>query len=153
MTKVDDASGAAGPGDDFKHLIAFSDLIKRFYELRSDELSRLGPTSGHLKILHFLSDHDGCNQQAIVEASMLGRSTISEVLTQMVGLGFIVREPHGEDRRMTDIKLTKKGWELAGKVRSAYEAFCRENLSACSASDVAAFHRCVRAFVSRSSDK
>lgn len=50
---------------DTKAFIMFSDLIKQFYEVKSDALKVLDLKLSHLKILHLLSDHNGINQQEI----------------------------------------------------------------------------------------
>lgn len=48
---------------DTKAFIMFSDLIKQFYEVKSDTLKVLNLKLSHLKILHLLSDLNGINQQ------------------------------------------------------------------------------------------
>ena len=58
---------------DTKAFIMFSDLIKQFYEVKSETLKVLDLKLSHLKILHLLSDHNGINQQeiAVISASAL----------------------------------------------------------------------------------
>ena len=54
---------------DTKAFIMFSDLIKQFYEVKSDALKVLDLKLSHLKILHLLSDHNGINQMCIRDSS------------------------------------------------------------------------------------
>ena len=67
---------------DTKAFIMFSDLIKQFYEVKSDALKVLDLKLSHLKILHLLSDHNGINQQEIAVISASKRSTISEIISE-----------------------------------------------------------------------
>lgn len=82
---------------DTKAFIMFSDLIKQFYEVKSDTLKVLNLKLSHLKILHLLSDHNGINQQEIAVISASKRSTISEIISEMESEDLVMRI--GNDKR------------------------------------------------------
>lgn len=109
---------------DPKVIIGFSDLIKQFYFYRRKELQPLGVKLGHCKMLHLLSDHGGVSQQEIASLVALSRSTISEILTEMVNQGYIERRSSKEDRRLSLIYLTDVGQEKAQAIRRLFEEFC-----------------------------
>jgi DNA-binding MarR family transcriptional regulator len=140
---MDDKAREGRPETDFSLLIALSDHVKRFYDHRAGDLEQLGATGGHLKIIHFLADHDGCSQQEIVDASALSRSTISEVLSQMEGLGFIKRGPDAQDRRLTRVFLTKRGKAIGSKVQTTFRDFCLDSMAELSREEFETFARCL----------
>ena len=84
----------------------FSDLIKQFYEVKSDALKVLDLKLSHLKILHLLSDHNGINQQEIAVISASKRSTISEIISEMESEDLVMRIGNDKDRRVMTVSYT-----------------------------------------------
>lgn len=109
---------------DTKALIGFSDLIRQFYTHKSKELQTVGVTLNHCRLLHLLSDHNGINQQEIANIAAVGRSTISESLTEMVKEGYVERQGSKDDRRISKIYLTEKGREKADLIRVYFDEYC-----------------------------
>ena len=105
-------------------LIEFSELIKQFYANRSGELDALGVKQVHGKIIHFLSDYNGSSQQEIATVAAVSRSTMSEMLTEMVKAGYIERRGSKEDKRLSLIYLTSLGREKADYIRICFHEYC-----------------------------
>ena len=109
---------------DTKAFIMFSDLIKQFYEVKSEKLGGLDLKLSHLKILHLLSDHNGMNQQESAVISASKRSTISETISEMERDNLVVRVGNEKDRRVVNIFLTEKGRELADRIQREFRSYC-----------------------------
>ena len=109
---------------DTKAFIMFSDLIKQFYEVKSDALKVLDLKLSHLKILHLLSDHNGINQQEIAVISASKRSTISEIISEMESEDLVVRIGNDKDRRVMNIFLTEKGKSASDLIQSEFRRYC-----------------------------
>ena len=105
---------------DTKAFIMFSDLIKQFYEVKSETLKVLDLKLSHLKILHLLSDHNGINQQEIAVISASKRSTISEIISEMESEDLVVRIGNDTDRRVMNIFLTEKGKSASDLIQSEF---------------------------------
>lgn len=105
-------------------LINFSELIKQFYTNKSYELEELNIKNVHSKLLHFLSDHDGLNQQEIADFAGVGRSTMSETISEMVREGYVERRSGKGDKKRQFIFLTLDGAALADKVKALFDEYC-----------------------------
>lgn len=104
--------------------IQFSDQIKQFYHDETVKLAELHLKPSQARLMHFLSDYEGLNQQ---EASLIfgvSSSTMSEQLTGMEKQGYIWREVNPDNKRMTFIRLTDKGSEAAAHIRSLFDEYC-----------------------------
>lgn len=127
-------------------LIGFSDLIKQFYYYKTSELQALGVTLTHCRMLHLLSDHNGINQQEIAQITSVGKSTISESLTEMVKEGYIERRSSKEDRRMSLIYLTEKGNKKADLIRIYFNDYCSWCMRDFSETEIVQFETLLRKF-------
>ncbi len=106
--------------------IAFSDLIKEFYSRESSELAKLELKPSQARILHFLSDFVGLNQQELADVFGLKPSTMSELLSGLENVGYIQREVNPENKRMTFIVLSAKGRDCGKKIYQLFEEYCLE---------------------------
>lgn len=131
---------------DPKMLIGFSDLIKQFYNLESDELEQLQVKMIHLKILHLLSDHNGISQQEITLISGLKKSTMSETISEMAAEGYIERRIDPDDKRRFFIFLKPLGVEKANKIRESFAGFCKACTSDFSEEEIGIFEDLLRRF-------
>ena len=118
---------------DTKAFIMFSDLIKQFYEVKSDALKVLDLKLSHLKILHLLSDHNGINQQEIAVISASKRSTISEIISEM----------ESED-------LVKSASDL---IQSEFRRYCMQCMDGFSDAEVLLFQQLLHRFQFQSEKK
>ena len=90
-------------------LIRFTELLRRFYTYYTSELNALDTKDVHAKFLHMIADHPGMTQQEIANLSMMKRSTVSEIMSQMVGLNLVRRDADSKDGRVLRIYLTQQG--------------------------------------------
>lgn len=104
-------------------LIAFSDLIKQFYDNKADELAKLNLKTIHCKFLHLLSDHEGISQQEIANIALVKRSTISELITEMAAENLIERVPSNIDKRVIHVYLTAHGKEKVKAIRHCFDDY------------------------------
>ena len=89
-------------------LIRFTELLRRFYTYYTSELNALDTKDVHAKFLHMIADHPGMTQQEIANLSMMKRSTVSEIMSQMVGLNLVRRDADSKDGRVLRIYLLNK---------------------------------------------
>lgn len=104
--------------------IVFSNQIKQFYHDEMVKLAQLHIKPSQARLLHFLSDYEGLNQQEASHIFGLSSSTMSEQLTGMEKEGYIWREVNQENKRMTFIRLTDKGQEAAAHIRELFDEYC-----------------------------
>lgn len=135
---------------DPKIFIAFGDIIKQFYDTRLEEWNKVDISSVHIKILHFLVDHEGCNQQVLADGRDVKRSTMSADLDKMEKNGLIYREKSEKDKRMTNIFLTEKGHEIGNIVKTEYRDYCFENMKDFSQEELDMFFKCMEKFTKNS---
>lgn len=134
---------------DTKAFIMFSDLIKQFYEVKSDALKVLDLKLSHLKILHLLSDHNGINQQEIAVISASKRSTISEMESE----DLVVRIGNDKDRRVMNIFLTEKGKSASDLIQSEFRRYCMQCMDGFSDAEVLLFQQLLHRFQFQSEKK
>ncbi len=131
---------------DTKAFIMFSDLIKQFYEVKSDTLKVLNLKLSHLKILHLLSDHNGINQQEIAVISASKRSTISEIISEMESEDLVMRIGNDKDRRVMNIFLTERGKTASDLIQSEFRKYCMQCMDSFSDAEVLLFQQLLNRF-------
>ena len=92
---------------------------------------------GHLKItaaqalvINFLFEEDNVTSNRLGERTILDSATLTGILDRLETIQLIERKPNPKDRRAILIQLTKKGRDLAGKVREIMVTANLEFLSA-----------------------
>jgi len=92
---------------------------------------------GHLKItaaqalvINFLSEEDNVTSNRLGERTILDSATLTGILDRLETIQLIERKPNPKDRRAILIQLTKKGRDLAEKVREIMVTANLEFLSA-----------------------
>ena len=131
---------------DTKAFIMFSDLIKQFYEVKSDTLKVLNLKLSHLKILHLLSDHNGINQQEIAVISASKRSTISEIISEMESEDLVMRIGNDKARRVMNIFLTERGKTASDLIQSEFRKYCMQCMDSFSDAEVLLFQQLLNRF-------
>lgn len=107
-----------------KAYILFSEKIKMFYQQEAQRLARLRLKPSQARLLHFLSDYEGLNQQEASAAYGIGSSTMSELLSALEQEGYIWREINQENKRMVFIHLTEKGTGTADHIHQLFDEYC-----------------------------
>jgi DNA-binding MarR family transcriptional regulator len=101
--------------------------VQNVLERQSDAFFQpFGLTGAQFNILNLLAFRAGrMEQMALVRLLLVGKSSVSVVLTRLVRHGLVRREEHPVDRRQTVLILTPKGKTLWKKVSLRYEAVVR----------------------------
>lgn len=126
--------------------ISFSDQIKLFYQEERKKLSGLSLKTSQARLLHFLSDYDGLNQQEACNAYGIGSSTMSELLTSLEQESLIYREINQENKRMTFIHLTDKGEQTAKEIHRLFDEYCLKYMEEFSDEEIMLFENLLSRF-------
>ncbi|QQO09518.1 MarR family winged helix-turn-helix transcriptional regulator [Breznakiella homolactica] len=108
--------------------IAFADVIRNFYSQKTAELEKLKLKQSQARLLHFLSDFEGSNQQDIAAVFGVGTSTVSELISALENDGLIVRKVNPDNKRMVFVNLTDLGHSHAKEIYRLFEQYCLEYL-------------------------
>jgi DNA-binding MarR family transcriptional regulator len=103
-------------------------LVQNSLQRRSESFFQpFGLTASQFNILNLLSIKGGkMDQLDLVDQLLVGKSSVSIVLSRMVRDGLIKRKQHQTDRRQTVLLITKKGSALWAKVCPSYEFDVKE---------------------------
>jgi len=134
-----------------EQVIAF---IRSFDLLRSETTPCGQPLSiSEAHALRELSRCDGCSQTELGNVLRLEKSTVSRLVNQLKGKGWVTREHDPDDGRVVRVRLTEQGQRVAGQVassRSAYFARIVEGIPPAERDDVImAFQTVVQALDGR----
>lgn len=77
-------------------------------------------------VLVRLYDHDSLPLSELSNLIFRGSSNITTLIHRMEHEGLVQRFGHGWDRRIKQVRLTKKGMELAAKVIGEYKPFLHQ---------------------------
>lgn len=127
-------------------LIGFSDLIKQFYNNKSEELSTLNLKTVHCTFLHLLSDHEGITQQEMANIALIKRSTASELITEMAQEGLIERVGSVQDKRRIHVYLTELGKQKAALVRGYFDDYIATCTQSFTAEEISQFENLLEKF-------
>ena len=104
--------------------------------LRSNQLfaslaGEVGLAPGQYGVLTLIALNPGRSQREIADAAGLDRSSLTQMLDQLAGHGWVERRP-GQDRRSFSLVITPAGamvWEAAGHKTAEHERLIRGTLS------------------------
>jgi DNA-binding MarR family transcriptional regulator len=80
-------------------------------------------------IVRWLFSHGPTNATTLAESIAMDRSSISRLIGQLKGLGYVKSEPHPKDRRGVLLSLTELGHEKTIKALKEKEAIFYERIS------------------------
>lgn len=92
---------------------------QRAVDLFTDEVGADGPNPRQFAVLISVFQNPGMSQTALVEASGIDRSTLTEVLRRMIGYDLISRSRTPTDQRANALFLTDTG---SAMLEGAFEA-------------------------------
>lgn len=99
---------------------------QRAVDLFTDEVGEDGPNPRQFAVLISVFQNPGMSQTALVEASGIDRSTLTEVLRRMIDRGMLSRSRTPEDQRANALFLTDDGLAaLTGAFAAAERAQAR----------------------------
>ncbi len=82
---------------------------QRAVDLFTEEVGADGPNPRQFSVLINVFQNPGMSQTALVEASGIDRSTLTEVLKRMIDRGMISKRRAAEDQRTNALFLTDEG--------------------------------------------
>ncbi len=85
---------------------------QRGYALFKAPLEKYHLTPKQFSLLAFLWKQDGLSQVELSEKCQIDRTTIGGLVDRLQEQGYVRREPHPEDRRAFQIRLTDRGTAL-----------------------------------------
>jgi len=89
-------------------LIRTADVINRYLEI---ELGNYGSSPARFSVMNALIVHGGKMSPSNISKWLFrAKHTITSMLGVLEDIGYVKREPNGDDRRSVNIIVTKKGW-------------------------------------------
>ena len=95
-------------------IISFADKLNSFARTKlNKELNGYGLKFNQWRLIHAISSKSIFTPAKLADELMIERATVSRYLDQLEERGCVERTHNNFDRRVVDIKLTKKGEEIA----------------------------------------
>jgi DNA-binding MarR family transcriptional regulator len=107
----------------------------------SEELRAHGIAFNHYLFLRALFEEDGITQRELADRLGAEPATVTVVLDAMEGLGIVERRDHDNDRRKTNVFLTKKSERLRRPILDSIAASNRIVLRGITPGEFAAFQK------------
>ncbi|MFS0600427.1 MarR family winged helix-turn-helix transcriptional regulator [Peribacillus frigoritolerans] len=90
-------------------------------------------------IVRWLFSHGPTNASTLAESTAMDRSSISRLIRQLKGLGYVKSEPHPKDRRGVMLSLTELGHDKTIKALKEKESIFFERISGLTVSELKAY--------------
>ncbi|UYZ00644.1 MarR family transcriptional regulator [Peribacillus frigoritolerans] len=90
-------------------------------------------------IVRWLFSHGPTNASTLAESTAMDRSSISRLIGQLKGLGYVKSEPHPKDRRGVMLSLTELGHDKTIKALKEKESIFFERISGLTYSELKAY--------------
>ncbi|PHD75884.1 MarR family transcriptional regulator [Bacillus sp. AFS043905] len=90
-------------------------------------------------IVRWLFSHGPNNASTLAESTAMDRSSISRLIGQLKGLGYVKSEPHPKDRRGVMLSLTELGHDKTIKALKEKESIFFERISGLTDSELKAY--------------
>ncbi|WMX58709.1 MarR family transcriptional regulator [Peribacillus sp. R9-11] len=90
-------------------------------------------------IVRWLFSHGPTNATTLAESTAMDRSSISRLIGQLKGLGYVKSEPHPKDRRGIMLSLTELGHDKTIKALKEKESIFFERISGLTDSELKAY--------------
>ena len=89
-------------------------LAKAFQRLADENLAKEGLTLSQLRVIATISRRcpEAVYQKELEEVLGVRRSSVTSLLQHMEKSGLLMREGHGDDKRLKTLALTEKGKKL-----------------------------------------
>jgi DNA-binding MarR family transcriptional regulator len=90
-------------------------------------------------IVRWLFSHGPTNATTLAESTAMDRSSISRLIGQLKGLGYVKSDPHPKDRRGVLLSLTELGHDKTIKALKEKESIFYERISSLTDSELKAY--------------
>jgi DNA-binding MarR family transcriptional regulator len=84
---------------------------------------KFGVTADQYVLLHILAQESAVTQETLVVRASSDPNTVRRMLLLLEGRGIVARKRHPTDERARSVSLTRKGSDIYGQLRSAFEPF------------------------------
>lgn len=126
----------AGPHESIGFMVR--QIYRGFARSLERRIARDGVSIGMWFVLRMLWEEDGLTQREISERVGINGPTVVMAINNMEGAGLVKRTPNQEDRRKTNVFLTKRGhqlkkrlWPMAKEVYAvAFKNISRKDIDA-----------------------
>lgn len=133
---ADVLGGYAAPQESIGFVVR--EVYRAFARSLQARIAREGVSTGMWFVLRMLWEEDGLTQRQISERVGINGPTVVSAINNMEKAGFVTRNPNREDRRKTNVFLTKRGhqlkddlWPMAREVYAvAFKNIDRKNIAA-----------------------
>lgn len=105
-----------------------SRVYRRRFQLNEMLLEKMGVGPGQVPILSQLDYHGELTQRELAEHTHVTAATISGTLKRMEKAGLVYRTDDNRDARVSIVRLTEKGKEVAEEARKHFACTSREML-------------------------
>jgi DNA-binding MarR family transcriptional regulator len=109
-------------------------------------LDKPGHPGQAIMLLALGSSADGMTQRQIAEVLRVSAPTVTVMLQKMEAEGLIERWTDEADQRLTRIRMTSAGRDMAGRITNRYVAFVEATVGSMSESDRREFARLLAVF-------
>ena len=87
-------------------------LVRVLRSANSDTHRKTGITSAQLFVLRSIAEHPGLSLDDLVRRTLTTQSTVSEVVTRLVGRALVTSKPAASDRRRVTLNVTPAGSDV-----------------------------------------
>jgi len=94
---------------------------QRAVDIYLKEVGPKGPRPRQFAVLTIVLQNPGLNQTELVEMTGIDRSTIGDIVTRLVGRGWLERERTARDARTNALHVSAEGRRLVESVRPAVD--------------------------------
>lgn len=112
-------------------------LVNRLASRLSDELAevyavRFGISIPEWRVIAHLSQHRNISVREIHALTAMDKSKVSRAVARLDGAGLVEKKVNGADRRLVELRLTRKGRQMFEQIDPLALAYERAALSALS---------------------
>jgi DNA-binding MarR family transcriptional regulator len=129
----------ATPDNDLNYAIVR--LARRHRYVAGELLGELGVYPGQEGVLHLLWERDQRSQAELAAALGVEPPTMHRTLASLERAGFVHRVPSAQDRRVSLVELTRRGWALQPRLIAAWDELARRTVGNLSKTERETLHR------------
>ena len=119
-------------------------LVNRLASRLSDELAgvyaaRFGISIPEWRVIAHLSQHRNVSVREIHERAAMDKSKVSRATARLESIGLVEKKVNGADRRLVELRLTRKGRQVFEQIEPLALAYERDVLSVLSPEEARVF--------------
>lgn len=114
--------------------------LARAYHASTNGFERFtGMASTRWRLLFLVHSKGVCTQKDLTLQIGVDAGSITRQIKVLDHEGLVARNPHPEDNRLTEVRLTESGLEAVRRVQEQRAVFLQEMMKGCSAKEIDAF--------------